>query len=726
MAKRPHRAADVPNNDISKQPQTTRALKACDHCRKQKTRCFKSANFAVSCIRCLELKSECSMEAEYKRNHPGVKVVDGIPEHLIGRLGLTGTHGVAQNNLADPEIYVPPKSMDEDAKRKLDLIYVGVSEILSSIRTASRQSSSLNILNSDVRLLLDAANSMQEKSTPQDPELNQNPPLPTDRSVGIEVDDESSLLLAGPSNYMLASPFGLLSHQIQLLPKPIMNLLELSPILHEEGLKYNDPDIISAQVITSLEAIDLMNDFRSNYGRWVSFPQDVPTNELVERVRRRSPLLLTTCCCISLRYSLNGTPNPGDVDNHRRRRVTFQLLVRHLLSELTKAILNYTSFQGCGAPKGDIEFLQSIVLLSIYSMSLSSIVASAVDEDPLLDEERSLKQMNLDAWHLSGLGLTTFISRTSLGKLLLDPNTKQENESPNVAFLHDKLGSNEHEKLTAFRIYNHLILVHLANCIFSGRMCVLDEIRLNQCKATLNIPSATNFDGRMVSEIGIFLIAYNYIQESMDLSHHKTLNEVEAAYASTIEEVNSWHEQWEYLCTQSTLQFVESTYWFSCILIDLVYNFSKLVVVYGLAGGKSETFKSLLTNPDTLVFVYGYCDRASLARIISHAYSLVNYVLSIDNDSYFAYLSDEIHFFGYFGCVVLLKGLGYLKSNDKLHYLNESDSLSEASWKDALVDCQVLIDKLGRVGQDNPNDILTSYKSGLLECLQQLFPSWAA
>lgn len=688
------------------------------------------------------------MEAEYKRANPEVQVVDGIPEHLVDRLGQTLHHGVAQNEHTDPEIYVPRRSFDEEAKRKLDLIYVGVSEILSTLKSSTRSNSSLNILNSDVRLLLDAASSMQEKSASQrgstaeggsgandngDDGTHEAPaaalvPHETPHNDVVCTEDEDAvLLLGGPDNSVLSSPFNLVTHQLTQVPRPIANLLELLPISHDEGLHFNEPDIISARVITSLEAIDLMNDFRSNYGRWVLFPQDVPTQELVERVRRKSPLLLTTCCCISLRYSLNGAPNPGDLDNHRRRRDTFQLVVRHLLRELTKAVLHYTAFHGCGGARGDVEFLQSVVLLLIYSMSLSSIVASAVDDDPLLDEERSLRLVNLDAWHLSGLGLTTFISRASMGRLLLESSA---GGTPSFALLHDHLGSNEHDQLTALRIYNHLILVHLANCIFSGRMCVLDEIRLNYCKSALNIPSATNFDGRMVSEIGILLLAYNYVQENMGSPPARSLREIDDSHAAAVEEARSWHDQWEYLFVQPAVQFVECTYWFSCIVIDLVYNFAKVMAVYGMAGAKVESFRNLVATPDSISFIYGYCDRGSVVLIVARAHQLVRYVQAIDNDSYFAYLSDEIHFFFYFGCLVLIKGLGYLKSADKLHYLNDTvdsgnDGLTESSWRLALHDSQVLIDKFHRVGQDNPDDILTGYKNGLVECLEKLFPTWS-
>lgn len=63
----------------------------------------------------------------------------------------------------------------------------------------------------------------------------------------------------------------------------------------------------------------------------------------------------------------------------------------------------------------------------------------------------------------------------------------------------------EYDKVMIMRIYNHLCLAHIVNSIFSGRLCIIDSIRVEQTTTTLSLLKATNFDGRMVSEIDYYL-----------------------------------------------------------------------------------------------------------------------------------------------------------------------------------------------------------------------------
>lgn len=65
-------------------------------------------------------------------------------------------------------------------------------------------------------------------------------------------------------------------------------------------------------------------------------------------------------------------------------------------------------------------------------------------------------------------------------------------------------------------------------------MMVLDEIRLNQSRRTLDLSACSNFDGRMVAEINLQVLIYNFIE------FRQTLDEVE-------EELKLWHNDWGYL-----------------------------------------------------------------------------------------------------------------------------------------------------------------------------------
>lgn len=72
------------------------------------------------------------------------------------------------------------------------------------------------------------------------------------------------------------------------------------------------------------------------------------------------------------------------------------------------------------------------------------------------------------------------------------------------------------------------------NCNLSGRMVVLDGVRLNQCRRTLDLTASTNFDGRMVAEINLQVLIYNFIEVRQELT------DIE-------EDLKQWHNDWGYL-----------------------------------------------------------------------------------------------------------------------------------------------------------------------------------
>lgn len=726
------------NQDESSGSNLSRSLKACSFCRKQKTRCFRSSPVAVSCLRCLMHKRECSLEADFKRDHPEVRVIEGVPENMLDLATLNVDSTMSLSGPAKEQALAVAFG---DTRRKLDLIYSGVSELLLVIKGTGENEQRGPILESDVKLLLDAASSMKRTSLPSTPSVfgdshaaAQNSAKHTPhgaipshvfgapRTLSHEVlDDAEPLAFVSPTNSFKTSPYSVIAGIVDEIPRPISNLLNLSTVDRTHGKAFFevDFDVISSGVLTETEVVDLMNDFRSNYGRWVLFPLHITTDELIKQIRRKLSLLLTTCCCLSMRYSLNGKPSPGDVDSHRRKKDTYKLVMRQLIKDLDKSLLKYASFQGASHCAGDIEFLQAIVILSIYLLSLLSIVTNTVDPDSLLEEDTNLRDLNLDSWYLSGLGLTTFISKASFGTLFQWSNVN-DTMSPNYTVLFNELDSNEDQTLTILRIYNHLILIHLVSCVFSGRMCIVDEIRLNHCMSALSLPSATNFDGRMVSEIGILLITYNFVQVNLNASSLKDLSQIEANLQTVKEEIAAWYEQWDYLFSQPALQFVEFCYNFCYILIYFNYIYSKLVVA-----SKISMVPDLF-HPDTTEDVLKYADKASLIKIVVHSHTLVKYISTIEDDSYFAYLSDQVHFCFFFGALTLMKSLKFLRAHDRLHYLNDAEAsskgLSETTWKLALDGIKLLIEKYERVAQDNPDDIITKYKSGLTSCLLLLFP----
>lgn len=725
----------------------SRTLKACTYCRKQKTRCFKASPYAVTCLRCLGSEVECSLEKEFRLDNPSVKIIHGVPENFISLNSAAGNSGLELLLPRPHPTHIRPYA--DDLKSKVDGIYLGVSEILSLLRQNERGPEDRRIpaLDNDVKLLLDAASSMKRspsqgtfspiptlvlstlaplpvRSSAQTP-TGQHPRHHTHPMEETAVPEEDPYTFMLPSNSYQSAPLTVIARQVTDVPRPILNLLQITNIQNPLSRRFFDveQDVINSNILTEAEVVDLVNDFRSNYGRWVLFPLYMATDELIVQIRKRSSLLLTTCCCLSLRYLLNGKPSPGDVDNHRRKKDTYKLIMRQLVTDLDKSLLKFVAFLGTAENLGDVEFFQAIVTLSIYLMSLSSIVGDTIDPNSLLETDLALRELNLDPWYMSGLGLSAFISKASSGTLFSDKLSMSEKQKE--AFLSDfsiwrgEFESTEDQMLTIVRIYNHLILIHLVSCIFSGRMCVVDEIRLNHCIAALSLPNATNFDGRMVSEISILLITYNFIQLNLNSAASKLPSVIDSNFQVVKDEIDSWLDQWGYLFSQPALQFVEFCYHFCYTLIYYNYTYTKVFMSIGspimdLSQGKMDQ-------------VLEYADKNSLIEIVSHSYSLVKFIQMVEDDSYFAYLSDQVHFFFFFGGLMLIKSLQFLKNKDKLHYLNDrslrSSGLSELEWKVALDSVNMLIKKYATVGQENAHDILTKYKNGLKECLKSLFPT---
>lgn len=632
-----------------KNAQATRTLRACELCRKQKTRCFKVNDDSPSCLRCTFLNKPCSFGTGYSSS-------------------VTGTSlGVGD---------------------KLDLLQNSVNQVLAVLGGLGPELSLVGMA--------------------ETPQMAAN-----DKSLN-PIDIENHTNFKSPSTSLAIAPFNIIRHQIpeQFIPKAVENLFAVSNTELIPSI-----NMVTLKILTIEECINLMNDFRRNYGRWISFPSNLPTEILVDRLMRKSPLLLTTCCVISLRFLFNSL-NPGDIGNITRKRSIFGLLTKQLIMELNQSLIKINCFN---TMIGDIEFLQSIVIISIYSLSLTSIIYSNINElegsnSKLKDLNIDLHQINFDPWFLLGLGLNLFVSKLSLGKLLLR-NTNPSPElttSPFTILYDEELDSNEYQTLTIMRLYNHLVLVHLMSCIFSGRMCILDEIRLNYCNITLNLPSSTNFDGRMVSEISILLIAYNYIQVNLNLGK-VSLKELNSNFKTTIHEIKAWYDQWEYLFQQPALQFVELCYNYCYLIIYYSFNFQKYLIMNNQMEVKNDIF-----DQNNIGFILSICDDTSIKKLFEFSNTLVGFITMIHNDSYFAYLSDQLVFCFYFGGVFLINLLKWTIDNDRLAVLG----LVDVNEINSLDNIALLISKFERISGDSSDDILMKYKVGLKYEMNRCFATY--
>lgn len=692
-------------NDNRKNGQATRTLKACELCRKQKTRCFRVNEETKSCLRCTFLNKECSFNQEPS----------------IGGVATVASSSVSGND------------------DKISMIYNGVNEILSLLKGGNATLSgnigfNPMVTSNDAKLLLEAANSMKETSN--SPNFHEMSEEPTEKLVTNPIDLENQTDFQTPTNSLEISPFQIITNQVKadLIPKSIENLLNLSTIkkmgnnnIQSTMITNPVPNIISLNLLPLNEVINLMTDFRRNYGRWISFPSNLPTEILVERLTTKSPLLLTTCCVLSLRFLFNNI-NPGDINNSMRKRMMFNSLVKQLIKELNMSLMKINCFT---SNNGEIEFLQSLVILAIYSSSLTSIILS--NNQALLKHNNNninslnfkefnvnLNDINFDAWYLSGVGLNIFISKTTLGNLLPKDNliTSPSITSPFTILYDEELDSNEYQTLTIMRIYNHLVLVHLMNCIFSGRMCVVDEIRLNYCNITLGLPSSTNFDGRMVLEISILLITYNFIQINVNVSN-VSYEELNANLNSTMKDIRMWYEQWDYLFQQPALQFVEVCCNFCKLLIYYCYNYQKYIILNNLRNLHST---NEMFNEDNVKFIMGVCSDADKLKLFEYSNNIVNFINLISNDSYFAYLSDQLQFSFFFAAIFLLKYLYVLEQENNLSLLN----MTNVNDLNCLTNIKLLISKFNNINNNetNDNDIISKFKNSVKFQMKKLFPQY--
>lgn len=664
-----------PKSDPSrnrKSAQINRTMMACEVCRKQKTRCFRDPD-NIACMRCIFMKSRCSFE------HEALAIATGL--HNGGPV-LPTTFSLGPDMKSD----------------KLDQIQRSLLEVLAILKAPIRNHNGHSKL--PKRVLATCAAALDVTT------------LTADLQVGTKSVDEGPKFET-PTPSFLASPFLIVTNQLllELVPTPISGLLGLSKPVRMAKPRFND--VISKGIILEADAINLMNVFRRNYGRWILLPPNMSTTVLISRIRHKSSLLLTTCYCLALRFLLNGVFDPKLT---KERQAVHRALTKQLVAEMGEAFVKVTCFGGCES--GHIEFLQALVLVSIYSLSITSLARhSRIGTDDCEDD-----QLTLDPWLVSGMGLQLFVTKLTLGTLLSGESSTSNHEgddphSPFTIFF-SEFDLEEFQKLAVLRTYNHLTLVHLINCVFLGRMCAIDTIRLKYSTATLSLPSSTNFDGRMVSEIGILLVAYNYVQRTLLSSSSDCGIDCEMSFKQVKEEIRSWYEQWEYLFNQPAPQFVELCYHFCCITIYYAYTCQRMVIngysdIHAGSGVLCEPITTESYREDKIVFLLKNADDVTLGKILMHAINLVRFINVIESDSYFAYLSDQIHFCFFYAATILLKLLR--RGNDRNPY-------GEREVLEIKEDLTLLILKFQMMSSstNSPDDLTSRYckalQLGFAEC----------
>lgn len=546
-----------------------RAIRACDTCRRLKTRCILSpVPNEFYCLRCESLKIRCSFQDMLGHSNDHLTSLDGSESSLSKNVshGSNELHQMDNNALKmlikhgygpqDAEITSKLlHSINSNVVKVLDILQNGngatISNNASSARDRDPSAAANGFVNSSLLEAVKMASSISAPVERSNPSFDESPEPSPDLSSSLFTTEQRHI-----SPY-LTSPYTLLSQMVskENLPIPIRKLHD-----HSFQIYQSEPvdDIITMNLITLEEAICLIGDFRDRYGAWCSFSASLSTEQLVSDIRSKdSSLLVTTTCVLALRYT---------EDHHDLKTRVYKNLLYKLKSDLELALKIMPQ---------STEFLQAIVILSLYASSFSSDI------------------MSLDAWYISGIGLQQYLTANVQDALLAslhmrshsrsNSSGKNSNNAESPFFFGLRNDFNDHQDLNplaasslfdenneiknfmSFRLWNHLCLVHVTHCVYSGRMCVIDEVRLDLSRRILQLPNATNFDGRMVGEIALQLILYNFMQKCSEgpASSSNSVNALE----NVKDDLHEWLEEWNYLFTQPITQFLEFAYHYGYTMV---------------------------------------------------------------------------------------------------------------------------------------------------------------
>ncbi|KAH3661482.1 hypothetical protein OGAPHI_006329 [Ogataea philodendri] len=261
-----------------------------------------------------------------------------------------------------------------------------------------------------------------------------------------------------------------------------------------------EEDIVGSGLIPEPLANQLVSICVEYYGHWIAMYELPPG--FVNDLRVKCPMLLAVMCLLGLRYYKGPLLKNG---NHLARSL-LQIMQRLLSASIL--VVPQIKYQ-----------IQSLLLISLFAVSLSH------------------QSFYFDGWFLSGYGLLHYITRE------MDLN-----------LLSDRLRLHP-DRNESFRLWNQMVLGHLVYCILSGRPCLIDTLRLDQCRNILEIPSASSFDGRVVAQLSILLTLYNSLQfkEPLDVS---------------LKDLKSSFNDWKHLLEQHSVgRPISITYRFAKVML---------------------------------------------------------------------------------------------------------------------------------------------------------------
>lgn len=118
----------------------------------------------------------------------------------------------------------------------------------------------------------------------------------------------------------------------------------------------------------------------------------------------------------------------------------------------------------------------------------------------------------------------------------------------------------------------------------------------------------------------------------------------------------------------------------------------------------------LANNPSDVERVFRFADTTMLRRMMRHAIKVIEGMVYIKDSVYFMALSDQIHFFGSYSAVMLIRLINTVRDS------NTEFSLANELVIKALNLSNQLADKFTKLGQGQPN-LATKYANSIRETL---------
>ncbi|CDK29780.1 unnamed protein product [Kuraishia capsulata CBS 1993] len=558
----------------------------------QKKRKHALIRASVACVQCRKAKAKC-VHLPSKRSCvrcDRMKLSCSLASLQIGVLDSVDL-GIAASPERDDEMLVT-------LTRKVDDLHRGMAHLLGQ--------------------------SMNAATFPAQPPINAISAAPAIVPDGMAMGNKKPQAIDLDTTFFNTTPFRDVREVSSFYSLPFSRELvyDIRPDFERERLSFQY-DLVNMGIVSLKLAKDLVTVCNEMYGKWTSFPQDVKPKQLLESIRKDSSLLLAVCCLLGLRHY------DGVV-----KRIGLDMQILGVISQILSL-----SLQNLPQSK---QFLQSMVLLSAYSLSCSK------------------GSIYFDGWFLSGYALLHYITREM-----------------NLNFLSEKFKSHP-ERMNHFRLWNHLALIHLSHCILSGRPCLIDELRLDQCREILDLTLARNFDARVVAKLSILLTLYNCLQ------FHESLEDSMAELDST------WND-WEYLCEQQPLgQFIELTYRFARLMLlrrEFMVKFSKSED-FMIHRSRSQDIESPLAHADP---VFGAATLGALLNEILEESIAMLTIACNSNYGEFLKSADMVKFMTVYSALILINTIRQgFNSNDWL----SSSALSNA--KTSIDDCIRLCETVQR------------------------------